>query len=111
MSRMSQQKRKLSPPAASQPERRRSRALDYLPATTLNLLIGVLRDIGRTGKRVKSSELFKELERDGWVLDRVRGSHHIFTHPTKPGHLSVPRSRKDLGKGLLAKLRKQAGLR
>lgn len=59
---------------------------------------------------MKSSDLVRELERDGWVLDRVKGSHHVFTHPTKPGHLSVPHPRKDLGKGLLGKLRKQAGL-
>jgi len=60
---------------------------------------------------VKSFELVRELEREGWVLDRVRGSHHVFVHPTKPGHLSVPHPRKDLGKGLVAKLRKQAGLK
>jgi len=60
---------------------------------------------------MKSSALIKELKRDGWVLDRVRGSHHIYVHPSRPGHISVPHPRKDLGKGLLNKLRKHAGLK
>jgi predicted RNA binding protein YcfA (HicA-like mRNA interferase family) len=30
----------------------------------------------------------------------VKGSHHVFTHPSRPGHLTVPHPKKDLGKGL-----------
>ncbi len=44
----------------------------------------------------------------GWVLDRVRGSHHVFNHPLIPGHIVVPHPKKDLGKGLVAAIRKQA---
>jgi predicted RNA binding protein YcfA (HicA-like mRNA interferase family) len=33
------------------------------------------------------------------------------THPDRPGHISVPHPRKDLGTGLLHKLFKQAGLK
>jgi predicted RNA binding protein YcfA (HicA-like mRNA interferase family) len=51
------------------------------------------------------------LEADGWRLLRVRGSHHIFGHPVKPGHLSVPHPKRDLGTGLANKLLKQAGLK
>ncbi len=36
---------------------------------------------------------------------------HIFTHPAKPGHISVPHPRKDLGVGLVNKLLKQADLK
>ena len=64
----------------------------------------------RIVRGVKSADLFRELERAGWILDRVRGSHHVFIHPEKPGHISVPHPRKDLGKGLVRKLRRQAGL-
>ncbi len=39
---------------------------------------------------MKSSELIKRLEADGWLLCGIKGSHHIFTHPVKPGHISVP---------------------
>ena len=60
--------------------------------------------------KVKSADLFWELERAGWILDRVRGSHHVFIHPAKPGYVSVPRPRKDPGRGLVHKLRRQAGL-
>jgi predicted RNA binding protein YcfA (HicA-like mRNA interferase family) len=47
----------------------------------------------------------------GWYEDRVAGSHHIFKHRTKPGHLSVPHPKKDLGKGLVSKILKQAGVK
>jgi predicted RNA binding protein YcfA (HicA-like mRNA interferase family) len=60
---------------------------------------------------MNSKELIKQLEADGWTLRGARGSHHVFTHPAKPGHISVPHPKKDLGTGLLQKLLKQAGLR
>ncbi|OAN50020.1 type II toxin-antitoxin system HicA family toxin [Magnetospirillum moscoviense] len=59
---------------------------------------------------MKSAELIRLLEGDGWVLDRVRGSHHVFRHPTKPGIVVVPHPKKDLGTGLVAAIRKQAGV-
>ena len=57
-----------------------------------------------------SAELIKRLMEDGWVLRGVKGSHRVYTHPIKPGHISVPHPRKDLGQGLVNKLLKQAGL-
>jgi predicted RNA binding protein YcfA (HicA-like mRNA interferase family) len=48
---------------------------------------------------------------DGGQIKRTRGSHHQFAHPTKPGTLTVPHRKKDLGKGLLQAIRKQAGLK
>ena len=60
---------------------------------------------------MNSKDLIKQLEADGWVLRGSKGSHHIFVHPTKPGHISVPHPKKDLGVGLLHKLFKQSGLR
>jgi predicted RNA binding protein YcfA (HicA-like mRNA interferase family) len=59
---------------------------------------------------MKSADLVQELGLAGWKLNRVRGSHHIFTHPDRPGHVAIPHPRKDLGKGLVAAIRKQAGL-
>ncbi|CAO3450087.1 hypothetical protein [Azospirillum argentinense] len=59
---------------------------------------------------MKSAELIRELADAGWVLDRVRGSHHVFKHPAKPGILVVPHPKKDLGVGLVSAIRKQAGL-
>jgi predicted RNA binding protein YcfA (HicA-like mRNA interferase family) len=34
--------------------------------------------------------LIKLLEQDGWVLDRVTGSHHHFRHAAKPGTVTIP---------------------
>jgi predicted RNA binding protein YcfA (HicA-like mRNA interferase family) len=34
---------------------------------------------------IKVRQLLRMLKRDGWVLDRQRGSHHQFVHPSKPG--------------------------
>ena len=48
--------------------------------------------------------------RAGWVLRGVKGSHHVYVHPQRPGHVTVPHPRKDLGTGLLKKLLKQTDL-
>jgi predicted RNA binding protein YcfA (HicA-like mRNA interferase family) len=50
------------------------------------------------------------LRAEGWTLDRIRGSHHVFKHDAKSGHVVVPHPKKDLGKGLIVAIRKQAGL-
>ena len=73
------------------------------------LLTGILLVVIIT--TVNSKQIIKLLEDDGWMLRGVRGSHHIYTHPSKPGHLSVPHPKNDLGIGLVNKLLKQAGLK
>ncbi len=60
---------------------------------------------------MNSKQVIKQLEDDGWALRGVRGSHPIYTHPSKPGHISVPHPKSDLGKGLVNQILKQAGLR
>lgn len=60
---------------------------------------------------MKSADLIREMQKAGWSLDRVAGSHHIFVHPSIAGHISVPHPKKDLGKGLAQKIRKQAQLK
>ena len=59
---------------------------------------------------MNSKQIIKRLEDDGWTLRRVQGSHHVYVHPNKPGHISIPHPKKDLGKGLVHQLLKQAGL-
>jgi predicted RNA binding protein YcfA (HicA-like mRNA interferase family) len=56
-----------------------------------------------------SADLIRELEQAGFKRDRVRGSHHIYKRQGFPP-IVVPHPKKDLGKGLVAKLRKMAGL-
>jgi len=59
-------------------------------------------------RTMKSADLIRELKAAGWVLDRVRGSHHVFKHPGHPGLVVVPHPKKDLGPGLIAAIRNQA---
>ncbi|MGL6025681.1 MAG: type II toxin-antitoxin system HicA family toxin [Vibrio sp.] len=59
---------------------------------------------------MNSRDLIKELEAAGWVLDRVKGSHHQFKHPNYKLPLTVPHPKKDLGIGIVKAIRKQAGL-
>ena len=44
---------------------------------------------------MQSRLLIKELQEAGWVLDRVTGSHHIFTHRYNPYTIPVPHPKKD----------------
>lgn len=57
------------------------------------------------------AEVIKRLTDAGWVLRRVKGSHHVFTHPERGGHITVPHPKKDLGAGLVRRLLKDAGLK
>lgn len=57
---------------------------------------------------MKGKELVKLLKKEGWILDRVHGSHHILEKEGKI--VSVPVHNKDLPKGTLASILKQAGV-
>ncbi|VVP42010.1 hypothetical protein PS862_04931 [Pseudomonas fluorescens] len=59
---------------------------------------------------MQSRLLIKELEEAGWTLDRVAGSHHIFTHPYNPYTIPVPHPKKDLPIGTIKSIRRRAGL-
>ena len=58
-----------------------------------------------------SKAIIKLLEQDGWTLRGVKGSHHVYVHPLRGGHISVPHPKNDMGKGIVHKLLKQAGLK
>ena len=40
---------------------------------------------------MSSKYLMKLLKQDGWYLDRVKGSHYQFKHPTKKTSTSLKR--------------------
>ena len=61
-------------------------------------------------RTMRSAELIRLLGQAGWKLDRIRGSHHVFKHPDRPGLIVVPHPKKELGKGLVGAIRKQAGI-
>ena len=59
---------------------------------------------------VTGRDLVRLLEKHGWRLEHVRGSHHVLRKEGK--HLSVPvHAARDVGKGLLARLLREAGLK
>ena len=58
-----------------------------------------------------SSYLIRLVEKDGWVIKSVNGSHHHFKHPTKKGKVTIPHPRKDLPIGTVNAILKQAGLK
>jgi predicted RNA binding protein YcfA (HicA-like mRNA interferase family) len=60
---------------------------------------------------LQSHELIKLLQANGWRLQRTRGSHLQFVHPAKVGTITVPHPKKDLGKGLVQAILKQADLK
>jgi predicted RNA binding protein YcfA (HicA-like mRNA interferase family) len=56
-----------------------------------------------------SREILRRLAQDGWILVRTRGSHHQFKHPAKLGLVTVPHPKKDLPKGTVNGIFRQAG--
>jgi len=58
-----------------------------------------------------SRRIIQKLEADGWHRVRIRGSHHIFHHPTKPRIVIVAHPKKDIPSGTLRSIEKQSGLR
>jgi len=59
---------------------------------------------------MKSKDLVKKVEADGWYLVRVNGSHHHFKHKDKPGLVTIPHPKSNLPKGTIRSILKQAGL-
>ena len=57
-----------------------------------------------------SRKLIQLLKADGWVLARVKGSHHVFVHPAKPGLVVLPHPRHELAFGTAKSVLRQAGL-
>ena len=56
--------------------------------------------------------LVRQLEEDGWIEVRQRGSHRQFRHPTKSGTVTVSgKPSADLPPGTLNSVLKQAGLK
>ena len=57
---------------------------------------------------MKSADIIKRLESEGWYLARVKGSHHQFKHPEKPGLVTVPHPNSDFAVGTLRNIFRQA---
>jgi predicted RNA binding protein YcfA (HicA-like mRNA interferase family) len=55
-------------------------------------------------------KVIKVLEKKGFVLDRIKGSHHIYYQPETKRRAVVPLHKKDLPKGTLLEILKQVGI-
>lgn len=62
-------------------------------------------------KSISGKALCKIVEKHGWELKRVTGSHHIYAKEGVSAILSIPvHSNRDLPIGILKSLLKDAGL-
>jgi predicted RNA binding protein YcfA (HicA-like mRNA interferase family) len=62
-------------------------------------------------KSFTGREFARLVERHGWVLRRVTGSHHVYGKPGSSVRLSIPiHANKALKTGLLRALAKLAGI-
>jgi predicted RNA binding protein YcfA (HicA-like mRNA interferase family) len=60
---------------------------------------------------VRPRQLIRALERAGFFMHHIRGSHHYLRHPDRPGLLiTVPVHTRDLKRGTLRAILRQAGL-
>ncbi len=57
-----------------------------------------------------SEKVIRALKKKGFILDRVKGSHHIYYHPKTKRRVVVPFHKRDLPKGTLLEILKQAGI-
>ncbi len=57
---------------------------------------------------MKVKELFNRLIRLGWTEERVRGSHHLFTHPKARRPIPVPVHGKEISDFIAKGILKQA---
>lgn len=60
---------------------------------------------------MKPREMEKLILADGWVFKSQEGSHKNYTHPFKPGKVTIPFHKgRDLTKKTENSIKKQAGL-
>jgi predicted RNA binding protein YcfA (HicA-like mRNA interferase family) len=58
---------------------------------------------------VKPREVIRFLEQNGFILDHTSGSHFIFYNPTSKRRAVVPQHNRDVPKGTLLSLLREAG--
>ncbi|MHC1602576.1 MAG: type II toxin-antitoxin system HicA family toxin [Methermicoccaceae archaeon] len=55
-------------------------------------------------------KVIRILESRGFILDRTKGSHHVYYNPATRRRVTVPLHSKELPKGTLIEILKQAGI-
>lgn len=60
---------------------------------------------------VSGKQVIAALEKDGWYVKRVRGSHHVLRHPSIPDAIPVPvHGNRPIKRGTLASILRTAGV-
>jgi predicted RNA binding protein YcfA (HicA-like mRNA interferase family) len=60
---------------------------------------------------VSGKQVIAALEKEGWYVKRVRGSHHVLRHPTIPDAIPVPvHGSRPIKRGTLASILRTAGI-
>lgn len=59
---------------------------------------------------ITPQKIIKILERKGFVLDRIKGSHHIYYNSETKKRAIVPLHKRDLPKGTLLEILKQSDI-
>jgi predicted RNA binding protein YcfA (HicA-like mRNA interferase family) len=60
---------------------------------------------------MKSSELIQILEKDGWYIFNIHGSHHQFRSPINHGKVTIPHPKTELPVQTVKNILKQAGIK
>jgi predicted RNA binding protein YcfA (HicA-like mRNA interferase family) len=58
---------------------------------------------------IKPRQVIRFLEQNGFILDRTSGSHYLYYHPASRRRAVVPGHNRDLPKGTLMSLLREAG--
>lgn len=51
------------------------------------------------------------IKKDGWYIYKIVGGHYQYKHSTKKGKITIPKHCKELKKGTVNSVLKQAGLK
>ena len=60
---------------------------------------------------MRSRDVIRKLEADGWREVRQAGSHKQFRHPERPGTVTVPHPKAEMGVGTLKSIEGQSGVK
>jgi len=60
---------------------------------------------------VSGKQVIAALEKEGWYVKRVRGSHHVLRHPSIPDAIPVPvHGNRPIKRGTLGSILRAAGV-
>ncbi len=62
-------------------------------------------------KAITGPEMCRLVEANGWALQRIKGSHHIYSKPGERKILSIPvHGKRNIKPGLAARIARDAGV-